>query len=407
MRTLDLAFDTWSDATIDWAQAIAFSVPMHTALRLAYVAANRIASRRPHIPMSAYGLYAEMADSHPFERSIAGEYMDELLAWIASLSTTAPEYGTTTSRGRSSFAVPDREDLPSLDNYARLSIGSERRLAGAVETSHGCIHRCRHCPLPTVYDGRIRIVGHDVVLADVAQLVEAGAGHVTFADADFLNGPKHSMRIVEDVHRRWPHLTYDATIKVEHLLRHADLVPRLVETGCAFVVSAFETLNDEILSILDKGHTALEASEVVHNAASAGLTLRPTWLPFTPWTTYDDLIAMFSFIDTHDLALSTDPVQMSIRLLVPRTSLLADHPAFLPFRGPYNADTLGYEWKASDPVLDELATRLSLIAQELADDSPMRAFTGMWRETLRTGGLDESPADSIPVGGHPREATAH
>ena len=44
---------------------------------------------------------------------------------------------------------------------------------------------------------------------------------------DFFNGPTHAMRIVEALHAAHPAVTYDVTIKVEHLLQHRDLLPRL------------------------------------------------------------------------------------------------------------------------------------------------------------------------------------
>ena len=397
VQCLDLASTSWSEGVIDRADALAFSTPMHTALRLAAEAAKQVKARHPHLPIAAYGLYAVNTEGLPFDRSLAGEYQAELLAWIESLSTSSPVHGATSFRGRGDSVVPDRTDLLPLENYAQLSHGSELRLVGAVETSHGCIHRCRHCPLPTVYDGRIRIVGQDVVLADIAQLAEAGATHITFADADFFNAPKHSMRIVDEMHGRFPRLTYDATIKVEHLLKHRGLIQRLTKTGCLFIVSAFETLNDEILTILDKGHTAAQASAAVHAVRSEGLDLRPTWLPFTPWTVLDDVLDMFSFIAAHDLAGSTDPIQMGIRLLVPRTSLLADHPSFRPYRGSYDEESLGYLWASRDPELDALAGQLALIAEANVDEAPAHVFAEMWREVLRTGGRDESVAETIPI----------
>ena len=48
-----------------------------------------------------------------------------------------------------------------------------------------------------------------------------GASHITFGDPDFFNGPTHARRIVEALHERHPAVTYDVTIKVEHLLRRA------------------------------------------------------------------------------------------------------------------------------------------------------------------------------------------
>ena len=50
--------------------------------------------------------------------------------------------------------------------------------------------------------------------------------------------------IVEALHREWPGLTYDVTIKVEHLLKHRELLPVLKRTGCLFVTSAVESLDE-------------------------------------------------------------------------------------------------------------------------------------------------------------------
>ena len=48
---------------------------------------------------------------------------------------------------------------------------------------------------------------------------------IPFVDPDFLNAPPHSLRIVAAVHERFPAVTFDCTVKVEHVLRHADLWP--------------------------------------------------------------------------------------------------------------------------------------------------------------------------------------
>ena len=406
VRTLDLAVEGWDDGLVAWADAIGFSTPMHTALRLATAAARRIKSARADLPLAVYGLYAGVSGTDgPFDRAIAGEYEQQLLEWIVSVEGGVPSAGTTTFRGRTAFQVPDRSGLPGLGRYAQLRHGGDSVLVGSVEASHGCRHQCRHCPLPAVYEGRFRAVPGQTVLADIEHLVDAGAGHITFGDADFFNGPRHSLRIVTEMNRRWPHLTYDATIKVEHLKQHDRDLPALAETGCLFVVSAFETLNDRILSILDKGHTAADASSVIHATRRVGFDLRPTWLPFTPWTSLQDVADIFSFIVSHDLVDLTDPVQLSIRLLVPRGSLLADHPAFLPHRGGYDPDRATYRWRAPDPRLDTLAAELAELAEAGTHQPPGATFARMWRALLEATERDPCPADSIPQGatvGRPR-----
>jgi radical SAM superfamily enzyme YgiQ (UPF0313 family) len=73
-------------------------------------------------------------------------------------------------RQRGTVELPARELLPGLECYARVAMGGEERLVGYVEASHGCVHRCRPCPVPAVYDGRIRVVQAETVLRDVERL---------------------------------------------------------------------------------------------------------------------------------------------------------------------------------------------------------------------------------------------
>lgn len=399
VRTLDLAVEPWSEELVAWGEVFAFSAPMHTALRLATRAAERVRQRRGMVPIAVYGLYAAVAGSDgPFSRAIAGEYEEGLLEWVSSAQGGSPTTGTTKSRRRLPLIEPDRAGLPRLERYAHLEMGPRRVLVGSVEATRGCRHKCRHCPLPTVYEGRFRIVPSAVVLSDIERLVEAGAGHITFGDADFFNGPRHSLRIVEEMNRRWPHLTYDATIKVEHLLRHERELPILARTGCLFVVSAFETLNDRILGILDKGHTAREAASVILAVRKAGLEIRPTWLPFTPWTSLRDVADIFDFIVRHELVDMTDPVQLSIRLLVPAGSLLAARPAFLAHRGEYDPSAASYTWKSPDARVDRLAADLARIAEEGIGAPARRTFDRMWKATLEAAGDDPRMAKAIPHG---------
>src|SRR6185436_19046325 len=111
------------------------------------------------------------------------------------------------------FIQPDRSGLLPLARYATVHLGDGRsRVAGYTEASRGCRHFCRHCPVVPVYNGQFRIVQQDIVVSDIDAQVAAGAGHITFGDPDFFNGPTHAIRLVEELHRRHPSLSYDVTI---------------------------------------------------------------------------------------------------------------------------------------------------------------------------------------------------
>jgi radical SAM superfamily enzyme YgiQ (UPF0313 family) len=411
VRCVDLAVDPWDAESLAWAEAVACSVPMHTAMRLALTVCAEIRHRRPDIALCLYGLYAgldaALADTPRVglvDMSVAGEYEPRLVAWVDGLAGRQPPADATGQafvelrRGR--FGLPARHLLPPLDRYARLAVAGELRLAGYVEASHGCAHRCRHCPVPVVYDGRTRLVGEDAVVADVAQLVALGARHITFGDPDFLNGPHHARRVVEAVHVSFPDVTFDVTAKVEHVLRHRDLWPTLARAGCLFVVSAFESASDTVLALLDKGHTVADELEAVAVLRAAAIEPRPSLMPFTPWSSARDILDLLDLVAYCDLVGNVDPVHYSIRLLVPPGSLLLASGALDGIVGPYDADHLGWTWRSPDTRLDAVQRDIATIAERAAADEwpAMRSYEAVRtaaRAVLHDPG--DGPDGAIPL----------
>jgi radical SAM superfamily enzyme YgiQ (UPF0313 family) len=378
VRALDLAVQPWDEDAVAWAERIAFSVPMHTATRIARSAIGTLRAQRSDVPVCCFGLYAQMA-ADAADCVLAGETTAALTDWVEHGGRDASP--VTVHLGREAAAagapLPARDLLPPLERYARLLHDGDERLAGYVEASHGCAHRCRHCPVPVVYDGRIRIVEEHAVLADAAQQIDAGARHITFGDPDFFNGVHHSLRVVRALHNRFPDITFDCTVKVEHVLAHADVWPEFAASGCLFVVSAFETVDDDTLAKLDKGHTSADAARAVEILRAQGIEVRPSFMPFTPWTTLADVHALLAFVAAHDLVENVDPVQYTIRLLIPQGSLVLGLAELAPHLGRYD-DTRGtYEWTAADPALDALQERLATLVEEhVAAGTPTRETYG-------------------------------
>jgi radical SAM superfamily enzyme YgiQ (UPF0313 family) len=368
VMSVDVSVSPLDEGVVRRADAVAISVPMHTAMRLATSVARTVRSIRPDVPIAYYGLYAAVGHQaslfDPVGSLFAGEYESHLVDWAG---TGFPEMGLVVETGPMAFAVPDRSGLSRIGDYARLEWQGRARLAAAVEASHGCRHRCRHCPIPVLYDGRMRVVGQEVVLGDIDQLVESGVEHVTFADPDFLNAPRYSKDLLEAAHARHPELTFDATVKVSHILDHEGIWPDLAEAGLLFVVSAFESVDEATLEILDKGHTVSGMRRAVEILRDSGIHVRPTWLPFFPWTRIDDVVSLVRFLDEMRLWEATDPVQLAIKLLVPEGSLLAEHPAMRPHLGEYRPDALTWEWDFADLEVGRLHADLDAIAADGSD----------------------------------------
>src|SRR5687768_14249560 len=146
VRTLDTSVEPWTREPVDWADAVAFSVPMHTAMRLSLRAAAAVRAARPELPICLYGLYATVSRDLTLgpdglaDHAIAGEYEEGLIAWAEDL-TSSSRAVIDLGRRRRPAAVPAREGLPPLERYAHLALGGEERPVGYVEASHGCLHR--------------------------------------------------------------------------------------------------------------------------------------------------------------------------------------------------------------------------------------------------------------------------
>ena len=379
IETMDVSVEGFDAEKVKRARFVGISVPMHTALRLGLRIAEEVRKLNPSCHICFYGLYALLNSEYLLDTVadsvIGGEFEEALVHLVEAVeSGTSIDIKGVSTRGRISgpvlerlnFATPDRSSLVTLEHYARLEIEGEQRLVGYLEASRGCLHQCTHCPIPPVYDGRFFVVPADVVLKDIRGLVASGAQHITFGDPDFLNGPGHALRITQAMHEEFPALTFDFTAKVEHILKHRELIPEFARSGCVFVVSAVESLSNTVLENLVKGHARGDVREALEILRSAGIAMRPSFVSFTPWTTIDDYIDVLEFVESEGLIDQVDPVQYSIRLLVPPGSLLLSSSDSQRWIGRLVQESFTYEWKHPDSRMDELHSRVSALVEQAA-----------------------------------------
>jgi radical SAM superfamily enzyme YgiQ (UPF0313 family) len=398
-RGIDLALDPLDEDAVRSADFIGISVPMHTALRTALDLLPRLRDLNPRAHLSFYGLYAtlnsELLLSSGASSVLSGELEEELVSLARGVS---PGSGAPILK-RLSFPTPSRGGLPSLDRYARLELGDgTSRNVGAVETTRGCLHLCRHCPIPPIYQGRFFVIPEETVLNDVRQLVGAGATHIDLADPDFLNGPGHALSVARAIHREFPRLSFNFTAKIEHLVKHRRHLGELAELGCLFVVSAVESLSDRVLRELDKGHDRGAVFEAHRALREAGIALRPTFVPFTPWTNSEDYADLFDWIAREGLVEHVDAVQLTLRLLIPPGSLLLVNESLKPVLGELDPGALTYRWTHPDPDMD----RLQKAAADLVEDGLARGrsnhalfhdLAGLARDGI--GGIEMGVASAV------------
>ena len=396
---LDLSRQSMDDVAVRGADLIAIYLPMHTATRLAIELIPQLRSQNSRAHLCCYGLYAPMNVEYlrglGVSTILGGEFEDGLVQLAERVAATgghATEQPAESliSMARLSFEVPDRSGLPAMEKYAHLIVpGDGFRIVGSTEASRGCKHLCRHCPIVPVYKGVFRIVDRDIVLEDIGRQVAAGAQHITFGDPDFFNGIRHAMELVQAFHQEFPSVTYDVTIKIEHLLKYQEHLPTLRDSGCFFVISAVESVDDTVLQFLDKGHTREDFLRVVRVFRELGMTLHPTFVPFTPWTTMDGYLDLLRVIEQQGVIENVAAIQLGIRLLIPEGSRMLELEDVRSLIGPFDPKSLAYPWRNSDPRLDALSETVQEIAAsaERQKESRMASFGRIWNAAHTAAGL--------------------
>jgi len=400
VTVMDLARQELDLAAVRGAGLIAVYLPMHTATRLAAQLIPRLKEQNPSAHLCCYGLYAPMNVDYlralGVSTIIGGEFEEALAQLADRLSvnghpSVAPPTETMISLARLVFKVPDRSGMPALERYAHLIVpGNGFRIVGSTEASRGCKHLCRHCPIVPVYNGVFRIVSRDVVLEDCRQQIAAGARHITFGDPDFFNGIRHAMQLVEAFHYEFPDITYDVTIKIEHLLKYRKHLPTLRDTGCIFAISAVESVDDEVLKYLDKGHTREDFLQVARLFRELGMTLHPTFVPFTPWTTVEGYLDLLRVIRQEGLVENLSPIQLAIRLLVPAGSRLLELDSMRRVVAPFDPGLLAHPWRNPHPRVDALCEDIAGIVAlgEKRKRSRAEIFEDIWQAAHTAAGME-------------------
>jgi len=405
---LDLSLQKLDPEILKDADLVAVYVGMHTATRIAIEAIPRIREIAPQAHVCVYGLYAPMNQkrlrSLGVKTILGGEFEPGLVDLAQRLRSGVDEYVQTEpviNLAKIEFITPDRSSLPELQSYAHLILpDGGKKIVGFIEASRGCKHLCRHCPVVPVYQGKFRIVPVEVVIADIAQQVQAGAAHISFGDPDFFNGTTHAMKVLTAMHAKFPHLSFDATIKIQHLIDHAELLPALKAAGCLFLTSAVESVDDQVLEHFAKKHTRADFERALQLCRAADIFLAPTFVAFTPWTTLEGYLDLLGTLLRLRLVEAVPSIQLCIRLLVPEGSYLLQLPGFREMVETFDTKLLGYPWRHADPAVDALQQAVQACAaqgeqQELARKD---IFEQIWRLTHAALGRTAPPLTQADFG---------
>ena len=199
------------------------------------------------------------------------------------------------------------------------------------------------------------------------------------------------------MHERFPDLTFDCTVKVEHVLAHPDIVAGVRRRGLPVRRLGLRERRRRHAGPPRQGPYRRRRGRPRSDcSARDGIEVRPSWLPFTPWTTRRQLQALLSTSSPgHDLVGNVDPVQYTIRLLLPPGRCSSTIPTSSRTSASTTPIGPSHTWRSADPAMDELQRELSAVveARLAAGDVHRRRSTS---RSATVVGWTRSP--SMPTG---------
>ncbi len=346
------------------ADLVLLSVQQFEGLHRGVELAQELRATHPGVPIVAFGQYAQM-NSGAFLSSVDGVAFDEPerisgelceaaagrlpLADVPALRTRG-RLAPRPPRRRISSSAPARELLPSLVHYPAHH--TRYGLMGNIEVSRGCHHKCTYCSVYGAYDGGVAPYELETVLSDARQLADEGVRHFLFIDAEFFNSRTIGVEAIRRIAAEFPGSTFEFTTRVDHILDYTELLEKLVPLGLCRVTSALEFPSDRILRIFDKGIDVAYMRAAIAEASRIGFELNPTFIPFTPWVRYDELLTFEDFLIETGLARVVEPTALQTRLLLFKGSPLLHSPWLADV--PLVDQGFHYDWSHPDRRVEAL-----------------------------------------------------
>jgi len=132
------------------------------------------------------------------------------------------------------------------------------------------------------------------------------------------------------------------------------------------------------LAVFRKGHTRADVHTALEVCRQERLSVAPTFVPFTPWTTLEGYCTFLEEIERLELINQVSPIQLALRLLVPQGSLLADLPELQPFLQPFDTKQLAYPWRHPDQRVDRCSDEIGALLGRRTNTPRHALFSEIW-----------------------------
>ncbi|MBR0965667.1 radical SAM protein [Bradyrhizobium diazoefficiens] len=375
---VDTFVDGIDEAAFANADLVAVSVQMFQSIAPAIEIAETARRVNPSARIVMFGAHANI-----HAERLLGAHCTEIVRgdWEPALVAAArqsagedvalpPELSSAINAGqpitvniqRSGHMAPSRAILPGLQKYTYAEFGKfldggKQPVVGNIETARGCHHSCSYCSVFAATGTKVNFIPIDIVMQDIRQVVEMGATHICFIDAEFINSKRHGIEVVRRMKAEFPSLTFDITTRADHILESKNTIVELNDLGCRFITTAMEFPTQRVLDAVNKDLTLDHIEGAIAYCSEIGAKLNATFILFNPWVSLEDLLGFDQWLDKTGLGETIDPVQFTTRLYLYKGSHLLSNPEVRKLQ--LVEHDFHYEWKHSDPRVDELFAEMT------------------------------------------------
>lgn len=136
-----------------------------------------------------------------------------------------------------------------------------------VLASRGCIYHCNFCY--RMYKGyRLRSIEN--VIEEIRRLkIDYGVNHITFADENLMSTEKYAIRFAEGMIKANLDVKWNCMGRLKVALPH--VLKAMKEAGCRYINYGIESLDQNVLDLMNKEQKVEEAYNGVENTIKAGL----------------------------------------------------------------------------------------------------------------------------------------
>ncbi|MHA1711577.1 MAG: B12-binding domain-containing radical SAM protein [Candidatus Freyarchaeota archaeon] len=183
---------------------------------------------------------------------------------------------------------PARHLLP-LSKYMAYHSGC------SLITGRGCPHRCIFCVGSKMMGRRVRLRNPKLVVDEIEEVLGYGFDEIIFEDDTFTLNHKHAFAVCDEIISRGLKFRWCANARVDTVTR--ELLEKMKEAGCYFVMFGVESGNQEILDKCKKRITIEEVRKAVKMAKELGISILSSFILGLPGETKETIEQTMRFAE--------------------------------------------------------------------------------------------------------------